>query len=176
MSQSITNFKNGAMHYLQMAGEIGKGIGSRIVTLDRSKELYGDTNEAQLKGRSYMIAHELARVVLGTFIVAFVTYQCMVNPGGMNYFLLGTFSFTTLVALKEVAIQSIARQQEKENFNITEETQDTQYSLLEWWDDTNQNINFIFNDMHRSLTQLISESQKNDHSETVDSTETDKKD
>ncbi len=169
MTQYVDNFKNNAAYICEQTVEIGKGIGQRIITLDRSNQQFVETPEshpeAQLKGRDRMITYELARVVVGTLLIAFFTYQCIAHPGGLNYFLAGTAGFFTLVALKEVAIQNIARQKEKKKFGIEEENEDTKFPLHEMVDEVTKGIK---DDVHRSLNKLGIKCNNSNVTENVD--------
>lgn len=132
MAQPIDNFKDNTVQIFRLLAASGKEVG----TFDRSTQKFGETDQAQLKGRARVITQSLTVAALATLFVAFGTYQCIMHPAGAMYFLTGSMGLCALIALKEAAVQSIARSREKQKFKIEEETEDTQYHFWELVNDT----------------------------------------
>lgn len=157
--------KDNAIHNLQVTAEVGRALGEHIVTFDRSEKRFtkfGTTNEAHLKGRDEVITRNLVAVALGALLLAFFVHGCVMQPGAMNYFMTGAAGFITLVALKEIAIQSIARSKEKEDWLI-EESEETQYHFGELikeftdrWEHSINRFSEIINSNSVSTTKIDS--------------------
>lgn len=140
MTQYINNFKNNVIHSLEQVAESGKAWGKQIVTLDRSGEVWGETPEAQLKGRDRVIITYVALAAVGALCLAISIYGCVMHPGAYTYSMVGWFSFITLGTLKEAVLQTLARSKEKKQFGVEKETEETQYSLQELMDGFKQDM------------------------------------
>jgi len=157
VTQSITNFKNNMIHSLTEAAGVLKAAGRQIVTFDRSDEVWGETPEAQLKGRARMITTNLAIAAFGALALAVFAFGCSApHPGAFNYFMVGGAGCFTLAALKEVVMQNIARQREKKKYGIEKETEKTRYSFQELMDDYREGAHKTFNRLFGSNSRVPS--------------------
>ena len=160
MIENLGKVKNAIAQGFIHTVATGKAITQQAISWDRSNQSLGKTNEAQLRGRSKEIVGNLVGMLISMICLGYGVYACFTSPGLFNYFMVGVTSVSSLIQMKEVALQSIARAREKEQFKI-EESFETTYSLTDLFNDyldtliqTTQNIGNI-------LTGRVSKSQEN---------------
>jgi hypothetical protein len=128
----------------------------KAVTFDRSKEKYSDNPIEQLRGRAKQIfSYQMLGLFLAagaaTFLISGILYG-----GIMNYSLGALFGSGAAVCLKEIALQSYARDKDKED-SQTEESERTSYTVSDCLMDAENTMRLIFH-----MPRTINASSLND--------------
>lgn len=135
----------------------GVNAGRRFLSLDRSHQVFGDTDQAQLKGRSEFITKTLALSIVVIAVIALLALGAhfgILSFSGLTGLAITGLSLGLAINLVEIAIQSIARSQEKLEAGITEETPDTQYTLRELSDELGKSFRKELDAYHEALHRL----------------------
>ncbi len=95
-----------------------KAIARDMVALDFSEEKWGETPEEQLNGRNKAITQNLVFAVIGAVGMAVAIFHLATGVGSpvVNATFLGGFTCATALYIKNVALQSIAREKDMKAF------------------------------------------------------------
>lgn len=155
-----TSFVNSASNFLEGVFEGGKAIGREVFCIDRSYQVFGDGSQnAQLKGRSKMITRALVVIVVAAVMIGLLAMSG--HPGAFGYLMIAGFALNIILGFKEIVIQSLSRNREKQVAGITAETPETQYTLQELVEDTRKGfLKHLNMDSYRERMNHLTNSPK----------------
>ncbi len=98
------------------------------LTFDRSKQVFGDgSSQEQLKGRDRLIKFNSISLLVAGIIFAFSLSYTVSNNSFINSIAVAGQGAVVIFTLKESILQAVAREIERERFNIKTDDDTTLY-------------------------------------------------